>query len=74
MGNAVVRCLDTEICSEICQEMWVVQSPHLEYFMDGVEIVSNSSASHHQLRKLDRRLELIRSSTAGAGGVYMYSN
>jgi len=31
--------------------------------LDGVEIFSNSSCSHHELRKLNRRLDLIRSAT-----------
>jgi NAD+ synthase (glutamine-hydrolysing) len=28
--------------------------------LDGVEIITNSSGSHHELRKLDRRIDLIR--------------
>ena len=33
----------------------------------GVEIISNGSGSHHQLRKLDQRLDLIRGATAKVG-------
>lgn len=40
----------------------------------GVDIIVNGSGSHHQLRKLDARLDLIRSATAKAGGVYVYAN
>jgi len=40
----------------------------------GVEIISNGSASHHQLRKLNSRLALMRASTSKNGGVYVYSN
>lgn len=40
----------------------------------GVDIIVNGSGSHHQLRKLDSRLDLIRSATAKAGGVYVYAN
>jgi NAD+ synthase (glutamine-hydrolysing) len=32
--------------------------------LDGVEIFTNSSASHHELRKLNKRVELIREATA----------
>jgi NAD+ synthase (glutamine-hydrolysing) len=32
--------------------------------LDGVEIFTNSSGSHHELRKLDRRIDLIRGATA----------
>jgi NAD+ synthase (glutamine-hydrolysing) len=41
---------------------------------EGVEIVTNGSGSHHQLRKLDQRLELMKAATAKAGGVYLYAN
>jgi hypothetical protein len=34
----------------------------------------NGSGSHHQLRKLDTRLQLMRGSSAKAGGVYVYAN
>jgi NAD+ synthase (glutamine-hydrolysing) len=39
-----------------------------------VEIIGNGSASHHQLRKLDKRVELIMGATAKCGGVYLYAN
>lgn len=31
--------------------------------LDGVEIFTNSSGSHHELRKLYRRVELIKEAT-----------
>ena len=40
--------------------------------LDGVEIVANGSGSHHQLRKLDKRIDLVGSATAKCGGVYLY--
>ena len=51
--------MDTEIASEICEEIWIPMNPHVEYCLDGVEIISNGSASHHELRKLNNRLSLI---------------
>ena len=42
--------------------------------LNGVELIANGSGSHHQLRKLDQRLELIQAPTRKMGGVYMYSN
>jgi hypothetical protein len=39
-----------------------------------VDIFTNGSGSHHQLRKLSKRIDLIKSATAKAGGVYMYAN
>lgn len=31
--------------------------------LDGVEIFTNSSGSHHELRKLSRRIDLIKEAT-----------
>jgi NAD+ synthase (glutamine-hydrolysing) len=74
MGNGIVQCRDTTIASEICEEVWMPRNLHVEYGLDGVEIISNGSGSHHELRKLDTRLDLIKNASARNGGVYMYSN
>lgn len=42
--------------------------------LQGVEIFTNSSASHHELRKLDKRLSLILEATRKSGGIYIYAN
>ena len=42
--------------------------------LSGVEIFTNSSGSHHSLRKLDTRISLILEATRKNGGVYLYSN
>ena len=39
-------------------------SPHISMGLDGVEIISNGSGSHHELRKLYKRVELIKSATS----------
>jgi NAD+ synthase (glutamine-hydrolysing) len=49
-------------------------NPHVEYCLDGVEIISNGSASHHELRKLNSRLSLIQSASGRNKCVYVYSN
>lgn len=49
-------------------------APHSRLALCGVEIFSNGSGSHHQLRKLHTRIELIRGATLQAGGVYLYAN
>jgi len=55
--------------------MWVTDPPHIEYFNDGVEIMANSSGSHHKLRGLYQdKLRLIRDATSKGGGVYMFCN
>jgi NAD+ synthase (glutamine-hydrolysing) len=52
----------------------VPSAPHARLALCGVEIFSNGSGSHHQLRKLHTRIELIRGATQLAGGVYLYAN
>jgi hypothetical protein len=49
-------------------------SPHIFQSLAGVEIVTNGSGSHHQLRKLDSRLSLMRSAMSKCGGCYLYAN
>ncbi|KAA8585693.1 hypothetical protein FQN60_004387 [Etheostoma spectabile] len=48
--------------------------PHIQMGLDGVEIFTNSSASHHELRKADQRVNLIKSATTKSGGIYLYAN
>jgi NAD+ synthase (glutamine-hydrolysing) len=59
---------------EICEEIWVPKNLHVDYGLDGVEIISNASGSHHELRKLNDRLELVKNASKRNGGVYLYSN
>ena len=40
-----------------------LSSPHILMGLDGVEIFTNSSGSHHELRKLHTRVELIKEAT-----------
>lgn len=44
-------------------------SPHIQMGVDGVEIFTNSSASHHELRKADLRVNLVKLATTK---VYLY--
>lgn len=73
-GDAVINTLDTCIGAETCEEVFTPQSPHISMSLDGVEIITNSSGSHHELRKLNRRLDLIINGTGRCGGVYLYAN
>jgi len=59
---------------ESCEELWVPNPSHVGLALQGVEIIGNGSGSHHELRKLDKRLELMVAATAKSGGVYLYSN
>ena len=59
---------------ESCEELWTPNATHIDLALRGVEIIGNGSGSHHELRKLDQRLELMISATRKCGGVYLYSN
>lgn len=73
-GDAVVATYDTCFGAETCEELFTPRSPHIDMGLDGVEIFTNSSGSHHELRKLHTRVELIRNATAKSGGIYLYAN
>jgi len=73
-GLMILNCNDVTIASEICEEMWTPRPLHVDYYLQGVDIISNASGSHHSLQKLDRRMMIVKSATVKTGGVYMYSN
>jgi len=39
-------------------------SAHVDMALDGVEIITNGSGSHHELRKTYYRFDLVKSATA----------
>jgi hypothetical protein len=69
-----ISCSTTDSFSVLAPAPGPWQAPHISLALAGIEIISNGSGSHHQLRKLDTRLDLICSATAKAGGVYLYAN
>ena len=74
IGIAAIATRDTTVASETCEELFTPKSPHIGFGLDGIEIITNGSGSHHQLRKLNERIDLIRGATAKGGGVYLYAN
>mmetsp|Transcript_10331 Transcript_10331/g.14167 ORF Transcript_10331/g.14167 Transcript_10331/m.14167 type:complete len:581 (-) Transcript_10331:68-1810(-) len=74
IGEASIATLDTVIASETCEELFTPASPHIYLGLNGIEIISNGSGSHHQLRKLHTRIDLMKNATAKGGGVYLYAN
>ncbi|KAI9366158.1 hypothetical protein DFJ73DRAFT_807297 [Zopfochytrium polystomum] len=73
-GDMVIKTSDTILGTELCEELFTPHSPHIGMSLDGVEIFTNGSGSHHEFGKLRTRVDLIRSATAKAGGVYLYAN
>uniref|UniRef100_A0A7S4T6Z9 Glutamine-dependent NAD(+) synthetase n=1 Tax=Alexandrium monilatum TaxID=311494 RepID=A0A7S4T6Z9_9DINO len=74
IGIFAVSTLDTAVSFETCEELFTPKSPHIQLSLDGVEIIANGSGSHHRLRKLDKRIDLVKGATSKAGGVYLYAN
>ena len=74
IGDALIRTWDTVLGFETCEELWDPMAPHIEMSLDGCEIFTNSSGSHHELRKLFKRVNLIRDFTHTGGGIYLYAN
>lgn len=74
IGIFAISTLDTAVASETCEELFTPMAPHIQLSLDGVEIIANGSGSHHQLRKLDKRIDLVKGATSKAGGVYLYAN
>lgn len=74
LGDAVIATRDTVVGVELCEELFTPNSPHVAMGLDGVEIFINPSASHHELRKLYRRVDLIKEATMKLGGIYLYAN
>ena len=74
IGIAAIATGDTLLATETCEELFVPMSPHIHFGNAGVEIIANGSGSHHELRKLDTRISLIRNASSKNGGVYLYAN
>jgi NAD+ synthase (glutamine-hydrolysing) len=73
-GDAVIATHDTCIGVELCEELFTPLSPNIRMGLDGVEVFTNSSGSHHELRKLYQRIDLIKEATLKGGGIYLYAN
>jgi len=74
IGDAVISTRDTCLGCETCEELFTPAAPHSAMSLNGVEIFTNSSGSHHELRKLNTRYDLIIEATKKAGGIYLYAN
>lgn len=59
--SALLLCVSRPV--RIADRKLARDSPHIEMALDGVEIFTNSSGSHHELRKLKTRIDLIKEAT-----------
>ena len=60
--------------TELCEELFTPSSPHVQMALDGIQVFTNGSASHHEFQKLNRRINLMVGATEKCGGVYLYAN
>lgn len=74
IGDFILETPDTSVACETCEELFVPRNPSIFTGLNGAEIILNSSASHAELRKLEKRLHLIANSTRSNGGLYVYAN
>ncbi|KAL2902874.1 Glutamine-dependent NAD(+) synthetase, partial [Bienertia sinuspersici] len=73
-GFGFIQFLDTAIAGEMFEELYSSVTPHSQLALNGVEVFMSASGSHHQLRKLDVRMDAFKTATKYRGGVYIYSN
>jgi len=85
--STIDTCIGVELCEELfTPSRYVVRfvsgvrlglinfiSPHILMGLDGVEIFTNSSGSHHELRKLHTRIELIKEATLKVNIIHAHS-
>lgn len=75
IGPAILECSDgVTLACETCEELWTPSASNITLGLEGVDIIGNGSGSHHVLRKLRARVELLESATRKGGGAYLYAN
>ena len=57
-GDAVLAFEDCVLGVETCEELFTPAAPHIELALSGVEIISNSSGSHHQVSPIVPKFHL----------------
>ncbi|CAF1195531.1 unnamed protein product [Didymodactylos carnosus] len=72
IGDAILQTNDTQIGFESADELLSPKSCHVNLYLDGCELISNSSSKHFRLRKT--LIDDINKATEKCGGVYLLSN
>lgn len=55
-GDLILSFRDTALGAETCEELFTPHAPLIALALNGVEIISNGSGSHHQLRSAHARV------------------
>ncbi len=66
--------LSIKIALEICEDLWVPQSPSLRHALNGATIIVNTSASNEVVGKADYRRLLVRAHSAKTITAYLYAS
>jgi NAD+ synthase (glutamine-hydrolysing) len=73
-GHAILSFNGIKVGIEMCEELFTSSPPHVQLSFNGCDVILNSSGSHHELRKLNTRVELIQGAMHKCGGTYLYAN
>lgn len=77
IGDVIMETADSPpvaVGIEMCEELFAPDPTNNALALDGVDLICNSSGSHHELRKLNKRVDLILAASAKTRAAYMYSN
>jgi len=74
IGIAIVNCDGVKVAAEVCEELWVPQSMNIPLYLNDTDIILNSSGSHFEMNKIQKRINLVNAATKRSGGAYVYSN
>ncbi|KAJ3098177.1 glutamine-dependent NAD(+) synthetase [Phlyctochytrium planicorne] len=76
-GDVLLQFQDACFGTELCEELFTPESPHIQMALDGVEIFSNGSGSHHEFAQPQRQVcdrTNFQNNILQSGGIYLYSN
>ncbi|SEA51813.1 NAD+ synthase (glutamine-hydrolysing) [Oribacterium sp. KHPX15] len=65
---------DFVLAAEICEDVWVPETPSTKHALAGATVIANTSASDETVGKDSYRRELIRSTSARLVAAYIYTN
>ena len=74
IGLILFRTLETAFGVEICEDMWTSNSPHVQLYLQGAELVFNSSASHFSIKRDWVIRLLVTAASSKFGGLYGFCN
>ena len=74
IGVAIINCNGVKIAAEVCEELWIPQSMNIPLYLNDTDIILNSSGSHFEMNKIQKRIDLLNAATKRSGGAYIYSN